>query len=279
MLITILAGILMLIILVVVHEYGHLWAAQRCGVGVEEFSVGFGPGIKIFQTKTYPIYFRFIPLGGYVKLKTRDLKKPISQGKNYEDANWLQRIFICVAGIGFNLILAIIIRILMYNFAPPDTQIKFLTMTITFMQGPVWYLAPIQAIKAVFGLFIQFYVGVLISIWYMVMPIINLAPVPHGGIGGTIGLGANIHLGFWSYCGLIYFVSVILAALNLFPLLPFDGGQIVLSIFGRIFGEKSRAYKIIGLAVNYLGMVILIILLLNVVMSDLFDIFTKLKGG
>ena len=68
MLVTILAGLLMIIILVAIHELGHLLVARHYGVGVEEFSIGFGPGFVLLRTKNFPIYFRYVPLGGYVKL-------------------------------------------------------------------------------------------------------------------------------------------------------------------------------------------------------------------
>ena len=50
---------------ILVHELGHFLAARRCGIHVEEFSIGFGP--KIFQRRrgstTYTL--RLFPLGGY----------------------------------------------------------------------------------------------------------------------------------------------------------------------------------------------------------------------
>ncbi|MDU5841283.1 MAG: site-2 protease family protein, partial [Haemophilus parainfluenzae] len=29
-------------VLVAVHEYGHFWAARKCGIKVHRFSIGFG---------------------------------------------------------------------------------------------------------------------------------------------------------------------------------------------------------------------------------------------
>lgn len=48
------AGILMILIIVTVHELGHLIVARACGVGVEGFSVGFGPGFKMFTLRGIP---------------------------------------------------------------------------------------------------------------------------------------------------------------------------------------------------------------------------------
>lgn len=60
--------LVILTIIVFVHEYGHYWAARRCGVRVETFSIGFGP--ELFGlTDRHGTRWRFsaIPLGGYVK--------------------------------------------------------------------------------------------------------------------------------------------------------------------------------------------------------------------
>ncbi len=39
---TLISFLVTLAILIVVHEYGHYWAAKRCGVKVLQFSIGFG---------------------------------------------------------------------------------------------------------------------------------------------------------------------------------------------------------------------------------------------
>ena len=60
------AIILVLGAVIIIHEIGHFLAARLCGVGVETFSVGYGPrliGKKIGLTD-YRI--SAIPLGGYV---------------------------------------------------------------------------------------------------------------------------------------------------------------------------------------------------------------------
>ncbi len=40
----ILPFLILLTVLVFVHEMGHYLVARRCGVRVEVFSIGFGPG-------------------------------------------------------------------------------------------------------------------------------------------------------------------------------------------------------------------------------------------
>ena len=55
-------------VIVVIHEWGHLYFAKRAGILVREFAIGMGT--KLFSTRkngtTYTI--RALPLGGYVRL-------------------------------------------------------------------------------------------------------------------------------------------------------------------------------------------------------------------
>lgn len=60
--------ILVLSVLVMVHEYGHLLMAKALGVKVERFAFGFGPKLVSFIRKGTEYAICLIPLGGYVKM-------------------------------------------------------------------------------------------------------------------------------------------------------------------------------------------------------------------
>ena len=62
------AAIVVLGVLVFIHELGHFLAAKLFGVGVEKFSLGFGP--RLFGKRVGITDYRVsaIPLGGYVKM-------------------------------------------------------------------------------------------------------------------------------------------------------------------------------------------------------------------
>ncbi|MBU0548041.1 MAG: RIP metalloprotease RseP [Candidatus Omnitrophica bacterium] len=64
----ILIFIFILSLLIIVHEFGHFFAARRNGVRVENFSLGFGP--QVFKKKKNDTEYSIslIPLGGYVKM-------------------------------------------------------------------------------------------------------------------------------------------------------------------------------------------------------------------
>ncbi|WP_027468077.1 RIP metalloprotease RseP [Deefgea rivuli] len=55
-------------LLVFIHEYGHYWAARRCGVGVLTFSIGFGKPLYQWQRGQTTWQIAAIPLGGFVKM-------------------------------------------------------------------------------------------------------------------------------------------------------------------------------------------------------------------
>ena len=61
-------GIIGLILLIVIHELGHMLTAKAVGVRVPEFGIGFGPALfkKKFGKTTYS--FRIILLGGFAKM-------------------------------------------------------------------------------------------------------------------------------------------------------------------------------------------------------------------
>lgn len=63
------AFLLVLTILVFVHELGHYLVARLCGVGIDVFSIGFGPEIIGWNDKSGTRWkLSLFPLGGYVKM-------------------------------------------------------------------------------------------------------------------------------------------------------------------------------------------------------------------
>ncbi len=68
MALTILYFILILVGIVMVHEFGHFIFAKMFGVYVTEFSIGFGPKLFSIKGKETEYCFKPILLGGYVKM-------------------------------------------------------------------------------------------------------------------------------------------------------------------------------------------------------------------
>jgi len=98
-------------VLVVVHEYGHFWAARRCGVHVIRFSVGFGNPLFSFKDKLGTEYsVAPIPLGGYVKMldeREGDVPEALLD-QSFTRKSVTQRNFIAAAGPFANFIFAVV---------------------------------------------------------------------------------------------------------------------------------------------------------------------------
>ena len=98
-------------VLVAVHEYGHFWAARKCGIKVHRFSIGFG---KVIWRRTDKLGTEFaisaIPLGGYVKmLDGRNEEVPAElKSQAFESKSVAQRAFVIAAGPLANFIFAIL---------------------------------------------------------------------------------------------------------------------------------------------------------------------------
>jgi regulator of sigma E protease len=65
---TIIPFLFVLTVVVFVHEMGHYLVGRWCGIGVREFSIGFGPELIGFNDRKGTRWkLSAIPLGGYVK--------------------------------------------------------------------------------------------------------------------------------------------------------------------------------------------------------------------
>jgi regulator of sigma E protease len=65
---TILPFLIVLTVVVFVHEMGHYLVGRMCGIGVQAFSIGFGPELAGFTDRRGTRWkLSAIPLGGYVK--------------------------------------------------------------------------------------------------------------------------------------------------------------------------------------------------------------------
>jgi len=102
-------------VLVTVHEFGHLIVAKLFGIYVEKFSIGFGPKLLSYKSKTTEYRLSLLPLGGYVKMKgeNADEKKP--DPDSFSEKPWWQRALVTLGGPFFNLLFALFLFVIMYG--------------------------------------------------------------------------------------------------------------------------------------------------------------------
>jgi regulator of sigma E protease len=115
--------IVLLGVLIFVHELGHFLLAKSLGVGVQKFSLGFGPkliGRKVGETE-YMI--SLVPLGGYVKLlgesETDDVL-PQDEKRSFVKQHVLRKIAIVIAGPLFNFLFAILAFAVIFMVGVPS---------------------------------------------------------------------------------------------------------------------------------------------------------------
>ena len=105
---SIIAFFILICVLVFVHEYGHFWAARRCGVKVIRFSIGFG---KVLYKKTdkqgTEFAFSLIPLGGYVQMYNDEPEFNGQAHQSLAQKSIAQRAFIIFAGPLANFLFAL----------------------------------------------------------------------------------------------------------------------------------------------------------------------------
>ena len=130
----ILPFIVLILVVVFIHEYGHYYFAKRYGVGVTDFSIGFGKELIGWNDKSGTRWkICWIPLGGYVKFfGDRNVFSQADQEEllkkyNKEDQEKLfvtkplyQRSLIVAGGPIANFVLAILIFLFIYMFAGKD---------------------------------------------------------------------------------------------------------------------------------------------------------------
>ena len=130
----ILPFIVLILIVVFIHEYGHYYFAKKYGVGVTDFSIGFGQEIFGWNDKSGTRWkICWIPLGGYVKffgdrnVYSQADHKEILEKYNEEEQKKLfilkplyQRTLIVFGGPLANFLLALVIFFSIYTFVGKD---------------------------------------------------------------------------------------------------------------------------------------------------------------
>lgn len=139
MLLTIGVTVVVLGVLIFVHELGHFIAAKAMGIGVQRFSIGFGPATPLrFQRGETEYIVAWVPLGGYVKMASREEQESMSaleggetppdfpEEKLFESKPLPARVLVISAGVIMNFLFAWIAYIMLAaggRFETPTTTI------------------------------------------------------------------------------------------------------------------------------------------------------------
>lgn len=127
----ILLAILILLIMITVHEFGHYIAGKIFKFGIDEFSIGFGP--KLFSRKSKKsgevFSVRALPVGGFCAFKGEDEDSDDPSAFNNKKP-W-QRIIVLVSGALMNYLLALIVITLMFGIYGQSALMTYKTSAST----------------------------------------------------------------------------------------------------------------------------------------------------
>lgn len=107
----VLIAIVLLGVIIIVHELGHYAIGRLCGIGVVEFSVGFGPKLFGWKRKGIDYSVRVLPFGGYCKFVGEDDDNSAPNAMNRMPV-W-KRFLTVFAGPAMNFVLAYLAAVMM----------------------------------------------------------------------------------------------------------------------------------------------------------------------
>src|SRR4051812_25274398 len=102
---TVIAIVIMFSLLVIIHEWGHFFAARRGGVDVEEFGLGFPPRAWGRKVKGTLYSINWFPLGGFVRMRGEDSGD--DGPGTFMAAPFKTKAKILLAGVVMNLVTAV----------------------------------------------------------------------------------------------------------------------------------------------------------------------------
>lgn len=110
---SIVVAVLILLVMITVHEFGHYVAGKIFKFKINEFAIGFGPALFKHTKKNGEIFsVRALPLGGYCAFEGEDEDKDDPAAFNNKKP-W-QRIIVLISGALMNYILAVLVIIVSF---------------------------------------------------------------------------------------------------------------------------------------------------------------------
>lgn len=124
MILTVFLTILMLMIITVPHEFGHLVTAKLFRIKVNEFAIGMGPLIASKDMGETKYSLRAVPIGGFCAMEAENEESDDEGAFNNKPA-W-QRIIVLASGAAINVLVALTLMIIItiYVGVPTNTLDK-----------------------------------------------------------------------------------------------------------------------------------------------------------
>lgn len=250
--------LIILSVLIVAHETGHLWAAKSGGIRVDEFGVGFPPRAKkLFRWRETDFTLNWLPFGGFVKIFGENpAADEVASPDSFAAKGKGRQILVLVSGVLANFALA---------------WVMFAIVLMLGIEGQEGYVER--------GFFDAIWHGLLTTgkiTWLTIVAIWELIAgafvgrADFSGVVGPVGLvGLVGQVSSQGLAYILYFTGVIsvnLAIINLIPVPALDGGRILLTIIEAVKGSRISP-RIFG-TLNLVSFALLIILMVLITVRD-----------
>jgi regulator of sigma E protease len=122
---TILATLVALSVLILIHEFGHFFAAKSVDIAAPRFSLGLGPRVAGFHWGETEFVISAVPLGGYVKmagmeddeamevLEGGEQPAPVDPSRTFDAKPLWARAWVISAGVIMNLLFALVANLVL----------------------------------------------------------------------------------------------------------------------------------------------------------------------
>jgi regulator of sigma E protease len=233
--------VLLLSLLIVIHEAGHLAAARAVGIPVEAFSVGLGPKLWARRWGRVEYSLRALPLGGFVL-------PAIADEEDWRAIPLRKRLAYFLGGPLANLLAAL----------------PLMAALNVKLYGASLYQVAIAP-------FLQ--LGRGLAYFLTVLPAMLAHP---SGLSGAVGIVAQGGRST-SWMELVVFavgLSVSLAVLNLLPIPVLDGGQILLCCLEKVFPRAQR----LRLPLTVIGLIFLAAVMIFFNLRDVVRLLSPHSG-
>lgn len=118
-LLSVLVFLLIFSILILIHEFGHFFAARKAGVKIEEFGMGLPPRAKgFYKDRAGTLYsLNWIPFGGFVRMYGEDSEDKNLEHKegSFSSKSIGKRTIIILGGVFMNFLLGYILLTVLFS--------------------------------------------------------------------------------------------------------------------------------------------------------------------
>lgn len=244
---TLLKIVILLGFLIFIHEFGHYIVAKKCKVKVNEFSIGFGKTLFQKEKNGTKYEIKLIPLGGFVSLEGEE--ESSDKEGSFMKASTASKIAIVAAGALVNIIFGIILYYLIIVF-----RYKIIIDNSTIL----------QSIQYGFYALKELFIGLFQSIKELFTFKLSI-----NDFTGPVGISNMVSKtnSLVEFLYLLSMISISLGITNLLPILPLDGGKILLFLIEKII--KKPIKKEVEASIQMLGMFLILTLSIVVTYNDI----------